>query len=292
MLHDLLRITVHAVVRHPGLLFVSRSPTGSSGGWYSRVRDSSIDRVQADFFAQHPDGVARVRDFAILMPKSRSLLCAKTACFGDYEPRTSDLVRSLAGPETLVVDAGANVGWFTLLAAKNAKQVWAFEPEPSNFELLRRSIALNGYTNVEARQLAVSATDGEIALWLSEYSTGLHSTVRQSGSRKVTVACQRLDSLFPDAHIGLLKIDVEGAEPEVLAGASRLIATGRIDAIVMEWNAWAWKQRMDLLAPFDAVQVDGRTPYVFRGSPLESNVLLRPHRATSATPGTSAAASP
>jgi FkbM family methyltransferase len=276
------RLTVDLLLRHPGLLYeVLRPPNGGPaprGGWYSRVRNAAVDRVQADFFRSHPDGLATAQGFRIFLQRLRHGLSAQVVYFGVYEPRTSRLIRSLVTPESLVVDVGANIGWFTLLTAGRAKEVWSFEPEATNFGLLQRSVEVNGLKNVTVRQSAVGSRDGETGLWLAGIGSGLHSIARQVGASQITVPCRRLDSLFPASRIGLLKVDVEGAEPEVIAGASGLIDSGRLDAVVMEWNAGAWPGKMDLLKPFDAFLIDGVTRFHFRTRPPEGNILLRPRQ--------------
>ena len=136
--------------------------------------------------------------------------------------------------DAVVVDVGANIGWYTLRAARRAKKVYAFEPEPTNYELLQKAVRANGFSNVELEKLIVGDTDGETDLFLS-IDAGRHSTVRKSG-RKITVKCTTLDSFLPTQTIDVLKVDVEGAESRVLAGADEGIKGGRIRNIIMELN--------------------------------------------------------
>ena len=63
-------------------------------------------------------------------------------------------------PDANVIDIGANIGLFSLLAAQKAATVLAFEPEPGNFAILQKNCRLNAARNVTARQLAVSGTSG------------------------------------------------------------------------------------------------------------------------------------
>jgi FkbM family methyltransferase len=273
------RLTAWEVLRHPGLIYTvlhgDKHGRYPHGGWYDRIRGAAIDRVQSDFFAAHPDGLAQAGEFRLFVHRARHGVSAQVILFRNYEPQTSRLVRSLVTPQSLVVDVGANIGWFTLLTARHARGVWAIEPEPANVSLLRRSIDANDLRNVVVRQAAAGDRDGTTSLWLTGAGAGLHSIARQVGPTKIDVPCERLDTLFPEATVDLLKVDVEGAEPEVLAGASRLVGAGRIGSIIMEWNPGSWPGKMSLLEPFDAYWVDGTTPFDFRTRPPEGNILLR-----------------
>jgi FkbM family methyltransferase len=128
--------------------------------------------------------------------------------------------------DAIVVDVGAHIGSFTLLAAWMAPEgrVLAYEPEPSNFEMLERNVGLNGLTHVRAAACAVGGVAGERELFFSAKpsSTGGHSLVRPGG-RSIRVRCTTLDRIVADEaldRIDFLKLDCEGAERELLEGAS------------------------------------------------------------------------
>lgn len=130
------------------------------------------------------------------------------------------------GPESVVVDAGAHIGSFAVLAGALAPRgrVLAFEPEPANFAMLQQNIALNGMSHVTAFNRAVGGTAGprELHLSLKATTTGGHSLVR-GGERSVTVECTTLDRIVEGQRldrIDFLKLDCEGAELEFLQAAS------------------------------------------------------------------------
>jgi len=88
-----------------------------------------------------------------------------------YEPYETKLFKQVMKEEMVVVDVGAHIGYFTLMAAKlvGAKgKVYAFEPDPSNYRLLVKSIHENGYRNVVAIQKAVSNKKQKTVLFLNK----------------------------------------------------------------------------------------------------------------------------
>lgn len=151
-----------------------------------------------------------------------------------YEPDKFDLIGRILSEDSNFLDVGANKGDFTLFAARLAPKgrVLAFEPEAANCSWIRRSVAANGYRNVELFELALSDTDGEATLHLGRYS-GWHSLVgpeaqSQGGERQVIT--RRLDTVLRDAglrDVDVVKIDVEGAELKVLDGARETLARNR-----------------------------------------------------------------
>jgi FkbM family methyltransferase len=125
------------------------------------------------------------------------------------------------------VDVGANIGLYSCWAASQVGprgRVISFEPMPQNVESLRSNIALNRLTNVEVFEVALSDTPGELDLFVPPSHPGGQSGATRSfdpgGWRATdTVPAARLDDLFDGACLDVIKIDVEGSEELVLAGA-------------------------------------------------------------------------
>ncbi len=99
---------------------------------------------------------------------------------GGYENVETQLFESHIKEGDVVLDLGANIGYFTLIAAKcvgaNGK-VYAFEPDPTNFSFLKRSVEINNYKNVVCEQKAVSNKNGVVKLFLHDYQTGAYTIV-------------------------------------------------------------------------------------------------------------------
>ena len=149
---------------------------------------------------------------------------------GRWEETETQLFCSLVKEGMTVVDVGANVGYYTLLAARLVGPrgtVYAFEPSPGNFALLSQNVAANGYKNVVLIPKAVSDRSGTAALHIDRASSGGHSlSAFRGGLDCVAVETVSLDDYFSTERptIDLVKMDAEGAEVSILAGMGRLLA--------------------------------------------------------------------
>lgn len=168
----------------------------------------------------------------------------------EKEPITIRWIKEFA-PDDVLVDVGANVGMYTIWAAKTrGVKVFAFEPEAQNYALLNRNIALNGLASVvKAYCLGLSDEAGYSELHLSNLQPGgsCHSLgerldfARQPMNPVFSQGCvaARLDDLLaagvvpPPDHI---KIDVDGFEPKVIAGARRVLADRKLRSLLIEIN--------------------------------------------------------
>ncbi len=138
-----------------------------------------------------------------------------------------------------VVDVGAQIGVFTGFIAHHSPDatVHSFEPMSDNFAMLEKNIAGNHFKNVHPHQQAVSSEEGELKLYLSDDNTGMHSLYRPS-ERFETVQSMAFDTLYKKLGIDtcdVLKLDCEGAEYDIIGGASRE-TLARTKAIVMEYH--------------------------------------------------------
>ena len=157
-----------------------------------------------------------------------------------HEESTTALFCKTVKEGDVVIDLGANIGYFTLLAAKlvgKKGKVYAFEPEPRNYQYLIRNIQLNGYENVVALQKAVADKHGRVKLFICPYDTGHHTIQKYDGIQAyrpdfvnekqefVEVEQVRLDDFLggKTTKINVIKMDVEGAEMLALAGMEQLI---------------------------------------------------------------------
>ncbi len=166
------------------------------------------------------------------------------AKYGRYEPALTDWIDQhlRASPPGLFIDVGANIGWHTLHAAQHANvvQVVAFEPDAFNAWLLDRNLGENAVTNTIVLGCAIGAASGTAQLYRYKASNyGRHSLVTDHGHGSRTVPVATIDIMLDqlgltDRSISLIKIDVEGYEPAVIAGAEA--ALNRTAAIVTEYS--------------------------------------------------------
>jgi FkbM family methyltransferase len=140
-----------------------------------------------------------------------------------------------AATDSIVVDAGANVGFYCMRQASRCPQgmVYSFEPSPAVFARLQHNVESNVFRNIRIFQIALGKARGAVGLDVD--SSSILTKVSQNGS--VSVECDMLDNKVAEAgirHIDILKVDVEGYEPEVLAGAE--IALSITDRVVVEFH--------------------------------------------------------
>lgn len=140
-------------------------------------------------------------------------------------------IAAIAEPSDTVVDVGANIGYFSLLASKavgDSGRVIAFEPDPRTFGFLKSNLESNDARNVEAHRLAVSRTSGSLLLAQGKQDTMNRLVAdRDDADHVIHVEVISLDSLDIDTEIGLLKVDAEGYDYEVLAGATKTLSRTR-----------------------------------------------------------------
>lgn len=143
----------------------------------------------------------------------------------------------LLRPEDLFVDIGANVGAYTVLAAKQAgARAIGFEPVPSTYDEFRRNIALNGIENrAEARQLGLGETP--VTMKMTADRGGLNRVVVAGfEGRTVEVEIKRLDDVLPATGCRLIKMDAEGYEMNILRGARATFSNPSLAGLIVELN--------------------------------------------------------
>jgi FkbM family methyltransferase len=150
--------------------------------------------------------------------------------YHEYEPFESKLVREQLKPGMTVYNIGANLGYYALLASECVGaegKVYAFEPAPENFELLRRTISENGCANIELFPSAVSDRSGEATLSISATNSGDHQLRMDSSRDHIQVPTVSIDEFIKKGHASpnAIIMDVQGAELDVLRGAKSLLAS-------------------------------------------------------------------
>ncbi len=141
--------------------------------------------------------------------------------------------------ESIVVDVGAHIGSFSIMASRRAQRVLAFEPEPSNFQMLKRNVELNLCKNISIFEMAVSGRGGYQEIHIDgKGSTGSHSLYQgiRTAEKKRRVQTVSLDEMIKKeglSRIDFLKLDCEGAEHEILREI-RFETAARIRGMAME----------------------------------------------------------
>jgi len=150
------------------------------------------------------------------------------------------LVAAQVPPASTVVDVGANIGLSTILLARSAQRVIAFEPSPTNVGYLRRNLASNGIANVEVVAAAVSDRPGTLRFHVAQFGAGSHVVaagyVQGDAIATIDVPAVTLDEALT-VPVSFIKIDAEGHEPDVLAGARAVLTRDR-PLVHIEINVW------------------------------------------------------
>lgn len=173
---------------------------------------------------------------------------AELSINGIYEPLTTDLVRAEIAAGAVVLDIGANIGYYTLIFAKCVGpkgHVFAFEPEPGNFALLQENVSANGYRNVTLSRLAVSDRTGRARLYVDAGNAGDCRIYDSQDNRpSIEIETTRLDDYFasPPDRIDLIKMDIQGAESAALRGMLGLLEKHRQVKLVVEF--WPYGLRL------------------------------------------------
>jgi FkbM family methyltransferase len=150
--------------------------------------------------------------------------------YGTWEPEVLRVVTNTVKPDMTVIDIGAHIGYYTLLFAKCVGpngRIIAFEPLPANFKLLERNIQLNELTWVKTFAQAVFSRNEELILTVPDDlpHSGDASVYQNRGTKQFRVPAIALDTFCESAGLrpDILKMDVEGAEYDVLMGARKTI---------------------------------------------------------------------
>jgi FkbM family methyltransferase len=163
---------------------------------------------------------------------------------GRYEPSTTLIFQETLQSGMVVIDIGAHVGYYTLLAAKlvgPTGKVYAFEPAPGNHDTLLKNIELNNYSNITATKMALSDQKGNATIYLSGLDTGRHSLYQHGLPERgsTSVETTTLDYFLESEgwpHVDVIKVDVEGAEVAVLDGMARLLDRSPELKLFIEFN--------------------------------------------------------
>lgn len=156
--------------------------------------------------------------------------------YGTWDAASTRIIRALLGHDADFIDVGANIGWFTLVAAdamRGRGRIHSFEPDPRHVAKLSASVRRNRYTNVTVNPWALSDYDGDGRLYRNETNLGDHRLFEFGPPRRSQkVAVKTLDQYpaIDPARPLVIKFDIQGSEAKALQGAHRTMArhTGEI----------------------------------------------------------------
>lgn len=163
--------------------------------------------------------------------------------FGVYEKGETAFVQRTLRSGMTVLDVGANVGYYTALAARRVGpngRVIALEPDPESFEYLQQTIAANEVGNVDAFQCAAADHEAKMTLYISKDNRGDNRLYEPDPKwPKVTVNARPADDILKEADVGpvdFIKIDVQGFEASVIKGLQNTI--GQSEELMLLAEFW------------------------------------------------------
>jgi FkbM family methyltransferase len=200
-------------------------------------------------------------DFTIYQGKLRfrssgSIMSLHGYYVGEIEYHLLQFLRSQIRDNFVMLDVGAHHGLFSLIAAYELKahsysgKIYSFEPHPDNFALLRHNLSQNqlaDYAQIYNAAVAAAGGQGSLVVNTGENSDNALESAANPAAAAGPVVRQRvdvvaLDELCKHERVDLIKIDVQGGEPAVLAGAEQIIVRDRpviIVEAVQEWQSTA-----------------------------------------------------
>jgi FkbM family methyltransferase len=160
---------------------------------------------------------------------------------GTKEPFTAELFARSVEPGDTVIDGGAYLGFYSLLAAQRVGPqgaVFAFEPNPRTFEPLRRNVSENGFEDrVIALPIGIDSAAGRRWFYLADHDASKSSLFVPERWQEATEAeCIDVDGVLGSRSIDLVKLDIEGGEVDALRGMRGSLAASPDPCVIVECN--------------------------------------------------------
>jgi FkbM family methyltransferase len=154
---------------------------------------------------------------------------------GVYEQGTVSVLQDFLQVGDTFVDVGANIGWLSLVGAKKAGvngKVYAFEPVPTTFNILKSNKELNQFSQIELNQFALGNKEEVLTIYPEKENRGGASILNHQSGNGVKIEVKKLDNFNINSKINVIKIDVEGFELDVLKGALEAIKKDKPKLII------------------------------------------------------------
>lgn len=150
-----------------------------------------------------------------------------------------------------VLDIGANIGLFSMFSRQHAKKVFAIEPAQEHFDVLQKNIEYNKWDNVTPIRKAIFTESKPMQFFHNKNTTmfSLSSLVEDKTSKPESVDAIDFETLFNTYkidHIDFMKLDIEGAEVDVIGGSAFEKVCPKIDSFVIEYHDWSGRNPSQL----------------------------------------------
>ena len=216
-----------------------------------------------------------------LLVKTEDVVGRHLYKYGAHEPETTDFLRENLKLESgdVVFDIGGNIGWYSLILDRMAGEkkdvaIYSFEPDPTNFELLRENIKRNAAKHVTAVQAAVADSKGRMKLHLfGKANRGRHSLLAIHKGETIEINTVTLDGFWAQRELGdrvprFIKMDIEGFELMALRGGLSVLANCPL--VMLEYSpSYMKKAKLQPAELVDLMLEQGFKPHVLINSGLE-----------------------
>ena len=203
-----------------------------------------------------------------------------------YEVETTRFFKKNIKPGMVVIDVGANIGYFTRLFSKlvgKTGHVYSFEPDVDNWNLLDENS--KKHPNITLRKEAVSNLTGSVDFFHVKGMTGTHTMLEVPDSVKYNVTSNTIDNFVRTnkiKHVDFIKVDVEGAEDKVFMGMQGLLSSENAPVVIFEYTPDTSRELFEELSKkyiLRAINEDGTLEdienIIFRqGKRAYANVIL------------------
>ena len=200
-----------------------------------------LARAAYSLFFTFVRAIVEINGYKMYINPHDMVVSKKLVFNNEWEPFETEIFKKEIKSGGVVLDIGANIGYYTLLAAKlvgPTGKVYAFEPETANYALLQKNVQANGFANVILEQKAVSKKGGKLKLYLSEQNKGDHRIYSGEDARPAReVDTVSLDDYFEgySGKIDFIKMDIQGAEALALEGMQTLLKKNPRITLVTEF---------------------------------------------------------
>ncbi len=191
--------------------------------------------IPLQIFLAFADGNGEIRQKiqgnSMLLNLDDEGISRELALYGVHERNSTEEVKRLVKKGMKILEVGANIGYYAILETKLAGadgHLYAFEPSPFNFDLLKRNLSLNKIGNADIYQKAAGAENTAGKFFVANKSN-LSSFIQRDSmdmihdGKIVDVDIVRLDDFFAEKDLDFIRMDVEGYELEILKGAEKLL---------------------------------------------------------------------
>jgi FkbM family methyltransferase len=180
-------------------------------------------------WAKYDGGIIELPQFKMYVDPMEAAVSKSIFLHKEWEPFESNLFCHSISEGDIVLDIGAHIGWYSLLASARVGKrgkVYAFEPEPKSFSILSRNIKLNYITNIVLVNKALSNSSGSEQLFVNLYKKGPSNYQMWpiDNEDSISIDVITLDEYLKDKHVDVIKIDAEGYEVKVFRGAEKVLS--------------------------------------------------------------------